>query len=114
MSRRHSPTSKAAHDSVKAHKSEMYDKIREGLIKLRVGGNFETIAIASGITPAQCHKRLPEMIALGIVYNVGITHPTSSGRKAMVRQLTELNFPNTVIRKATEPSDYVQQDLFPE
>lgn len=111
MKRQFSATSKAAHESVKAHKSEMYDKIRDGLLKLKVGGNFETIAIASGITPAQCHKRLPEMIALGIVYNVGITHPTSSGRKAMVRQLVQLNFPNTVIKNATQP-EATQSELF--
>lgn len=92
--RKHSDTSSAAHNSIKGIKSEMYDKIIEGLKRLRVGGNFEEIAKASGITPAQCHKRLPELIELGKVYNCGYTRPTSSGRSSMVRQLVGLGYKN--------------------
>lgn len=88
--RQHRATSKAAHESVKEHKEAMYVKIIEGLRKLKVGGHFEAIAEAAGIEPAQCWKRLPEMVEAGTVYNVGTTRPTSSGRKAMVRQLVEI------------------------
>lgn len=88
--RPHRATSKEAHESVKPHKEAMYQKIEEGMRKLKVGGNFEEIAFASGLEPAQVWKRLPEMVELGIVFNVGITRPTSSGRKAMVRQLVSL------------------------
>ncbi len=90
--REHIPTSKAAHDSVKAHKAAMYEKIIEGMKKLKVGGNFEAIAKASGLKPEQTWKRLPEMVELGIVYNCGYTHKTSSGRSAMVRQLIGLGY----------------------
>lgn len=88
--RPHRATSKAAHDSVKEHKEAMYEKIVVGLEKLKVGGNFEEIATASGLEPAQVWKRLSEMVDNGTCFNVGITRPTSSGRQAMVRQLTTL------------------------
>jgi len=88
--RPHRSTSKAAHDSVKPHKAVMYDKITKGLNRLKVGGTFEEIAKASRLEPAQVWKRLSEMVEAGKVYNVGTTRPTSSGRKAMVRQLIEL------------------------
>lgn len=88
--RPHRETSQAAHDSVKEHKEAMYAKIIEGLRKLRVGGHFEAIAEAAGLEPAQVWKRLPELVEQGIVYNVGTTRPTTSGRQAMVRQLVEI------------------------
>ena len=81
-------TSTEAHESIKDHKARMYELITEGLKKLRVGGTFEQIAEASGLEPSQVWKRLPEMIRDGKVYNVGNTRATSSGRQAMVRQLT--------------------------
>lgn len=82
-------TSRDAHESIKEHKGVMYEKIIEGLRKLKVGGTFEEIAEACNLKPDQVWKRLSEMIELKIVYNVGTTRPTSSGRQAMVRQLTE-------------------------
>jgi len=90
MKRQHSPTSKAAHESVKEHKSAMYAKIKIGLERLRVGGTFEEIAKVSGLKPEQTWKRLPEMVTAGTVFNTGITRATSSGRQAMVRQLVGL------------------------
>lgn len=87
--RPHRQTSKEAHESVKPHKEVMYDKITLGLRKLKVGGTFEEIAKASRLEPSKVWKRLPEMVEAGKVYNVGTTRPTSSGRKAMVRQLVE-------------------------
>lgn len=88
--RQHRSTSKEAHESVKEHKEVMYDKIKDGLNKLKIGGHFEEIANACGLKTEQVWKRLNEMIELGMIYNVGITRPTSSGRKAMVRQLVGL------------------------
>ena len=82
-------TSVDAHESVKNSKARVYELIIEGLRKLKIGGNFEQIAEAAGLEPSQVWKRLPEMIEQGTVYNVGNTRPTSSGRQAMVRQLTE-------------------------
>lgn len=91
MTNRRTPiTSHLAHESVKHGKQAMYEKIIAGMERLRVGGNFEEIAIASNLEPAQCWKRLSEMVDAGTVFNVGITHKTSSGRQAMVRQLVSL------------------------
>ena len=83
-------TSSAAHESIKGSKQVMYDKITVGLVKLGIGGQFEEIAFASGLKPEQVWKRLGEMVTMGIVYNTGLTRITSSGRSAMVRQLTIL------------------------
>lgn len=88
--RKPSITSKEAHESVKEHKEAFYQKIIEGLKKLKVGGTSYEIAQASGIEYAQAHKRLPELVTAGKVFNTGITRPTPYGRKAMVRQLVEL------------------------
>ena len=85
--RQHRATSKAAHDSVKEHKEVFYDKIISALERIKVGGTSEEIAKEAGIEYAQCHKRLPELVEQGKVFNTGITRPNSSGRKAMVRQL---------------------------
>lgn len=86
--RPHRATSKEAHESVKEHKERMYEKIQKALGKLPIGGTFEEIALKANLRPEQVWKRLPEMVEMGIVYNVGPTRPTSSGRKAMVRKLT--------------------------
>lgn len=86
--RQHRATSKEAHESVKEHKAKMYLKIKEGMGRLKIGGTAEEISKVCGLKAEQVWKRLPEMVELGIVYNVGITRPNSSGRKAMVRQLT--------------------------
>ncbi|MEO7048886.1 MAG: hypothetical protein ABI091_26525 [Ferruginibacter sp.] len=85
--RKHSATSKAAHESVKEHKEVFYDKIISALERLKVGGTAEEVAKEAGIEYCQCHKRLPELVDIGKVFNTGITRPNSSGRKAMVRQL---------------------------
>lgn len=88
--RQHRSTSKEAHESVKEHKREMYDKIMEGMKSLKVGGTFEEIATACGLKPEQVWKRLGEMVELKMIYNTGYTRLTSSGRKAMVRQIVGL------------------------
>lgn len=95
--RPHRATSKEAHESVKDHKAAMYEKIIIGLQRLKVGGTFEEIAKAAGLEPAQVWKRLPEMVEGEKVYNVGTTRKTSSGRKAMVRQLVGLEYTDGVL-----------------
>lgn len=90
MNRKHIQTSKDAHESIKEHKSILYEKIKEGLRKLKIGGTFEEVATASGIKPEQAWKRMSELVQYGVLYNTGITRKTSSGRNAMVRQLVGL------------------------
>ena len=103
MTKRKQPiTSILAHDSVKDAKAAMYVKIIAGMNKLRVGGNFEEIAKASGLQPAQAWKRISELVEMGICFNTGITHKTSSGRSAMVRQLTDLSHIKPVLAPTPE------------
>jgi len=91
MTKRKTPiTSILAHDSVKKSKAEMYRRITEGLNKLRTGGTFDEIAIASGLKPQQVWKRLSEMQGLGLIFNVGTTRPGTSGRSCSVWQLTTI------------------------
>lgn len=86
--RKHVATSKEAYESIKDSRQIMYDKIILGMVRLANGGTFEEIAMVSGIKPEQCWKRLSEMVEKGILYNTGEVRKTSSGRSAMVRQLT--------------------------
>lgn len=115
--RQHRATSTEAHDSVKEHKEVMYEKITEGLRKLKIGGTSFEIADACGLKPDQVWKRLPEMIEMGTVFNVGTTRTTPSGRKAMVRQLVEIKIqekqekqPHTA--SVEYPKPLVQSNLF--
>lgn len=110
--REHRATSKEAHESVKPHKEAMYEKIIEGLRKLKVGGTFEEISAAAGIEPAQCWKRLPEMVENGTVFNVGTTRTTSSGRKAMVRQLVEIKVQESIVPLLQPQPRLKQANLF--
>lgn len=123
MSKRNNPvTSRLAHESIKESKASMYAKITKGLTKLRVGGQFEEVAAASGITPAQCWRRLSEMVDKGLCFNTGITRKTSSGRQAMVRQLVDMPVyeevkeeKNVVEQPKSTPkisSGYVQESIF--
>lgn len=109
--RPHRATSKEAHESVKEHKQAMYDKIIDGMRRLKVGGHFESIAEAAGLEPAQVWKRLPELVETGLIYNVGITRPTSSGRNAMVRQLVEIKIQESQSR-VTPQKPLRQSKLF--
>lgn len=104
--RKHQPTSKSAHESIKPLKSELYRRIEEGLRLLKVGGHFEDIARFSGLKPAQVWKRLSELEKAGIIFNTGSTRPLSSGRKGIVWQLR--NLPDT-----TEPERPVKHKQLP-
>lgn len=119
MSNRRTPnTSRLAHESIKPAKQAIYEKIIKGMEILQVGGTFEEIAKASNLEPAQAWKRISEMVDAGTLFNVGITRPTSSGRQAMVRQLTNLRSKPVIIFEKTTPISYfgkaVQTTLFSE
>lgn len=93
--REHSPTSKAAEISMEgAPKEVQYEKIKEGLKKLKVGGNYESIAHASGLEPVAVGRRLSEMKDLNLVYPCGYTKKTSKNREAVVWQLIGLGYKN--------------------
>lgn len=114
--RSHRATSKAAHESVIGHKEVFYDKIKDALILMRVGGTSEEIAKVGGMEYAQVHKRLAELVADGVCYNTGQTRANSSGRKAMVRQLvgianTQPPLPKTT-KEAAIQKQFAQAALF--
>ncbi len=106
MTKRKQPiTSILAHNSIKESKAAMYAKIVEGLEKLRVGGTFDEISVASGLEPQQIWKRLSEMQGLGLIFNVGTTRPGVSGRLCSVWQLVTL-------KPKPQTGKVVQVDLF--
>ncbi len=82
-------TSLEAYRSVKEMKEAHKIKIIEALKQLKTGGTYEQISTLINIDKAQVNRRLSEMERDGIIYNVGITRPTISGRSAMVRQLID-------------------------
>jgi len=83
-------TSRDANDSVKEMKEKHYKIIEDALNQIRVGATYEQLASHCKLDKAQVNRRLSEMEKAGIIFNVGITRPTISGRKAMVRQLCVL------------------------
>jgi hypothetical protein len=117
MTKRHTPiTSILAHDSIKESKAEMYRRIIEGLNKLRTGGTFDEISIASNLKPQQVWKRLSEMQGLGLIFNVGTTRPGASGRSCSVWQLQSLttivDISELSLTNCTEKTPLQQLDLF--
>jgi hypothetical protein len=90
--RQHKATSKAAHESIKPCKNFYHEKIIAGLQKLKVGGNYEQVAMASEIRPDQAWRRLSELVKAGKVYDTGITRKLSSGRSGVVWQLVGLEY----------------------
>ncbi len=82
-------TSHDAHNSVKEMKEAHYKIIIEALKKIKIGATYEQLASYCNLDKAQVNRRLSEMERDGIIYNVGITRPTISGRSAMVRQLID-------------------------
>jgi DNA-binding Lrp family transcriptional regulator len=96
MAKRKNPqTSRDAHESIKPAKGYYHKKIIEALERIRVGATYEEAAKVAGIRPDQAWRRMSELVQAGIVYNVGITRQTSSGRKAMVRQLVGMKAVDT-------------------
>lgn len=54
------------------------------------GGNFEQIAKVARLEPGKVWRRLKELEDADIIVTNGNTHPTSSGRQAMVRVLNKV------------------------
>lgn len=84
------PTSRAAHESVKPRKPSHFEKIIEGLNKIKVGGTFEEISRSCGLSDSQVWKRLSELERGGVIFNTYITRKLKSGDKGIVWQLTGL------------------------
>lgn len=102
MKRKNPQTSIDAHNSVKEAKSYYHEKLIAALRELKVGATYEEAATKAGIRPDQAWRRMSELVAAGICYNTGITRKTSSGRSAMVRQLTTLQEPELSKRDLSE------------
>ena len=81
-------TSRLAHDSIKPAKQAYWDKIIDGLKKLKVGGTFSEISMCIGVSPDHVWKRLSELERDGKIYNTGMTRKLPSGRAGSVWQLT--------------------------
>ena len=109
--RKHSPTSKAAHESIKPAKSYYHEKIVEGLMKLKVGGTFSEISVAAEIKPEQCWKRLSECAAAGTIFDTGVTRKLPSGRQGTVWQLTSIKTADKIIESANN-GGFTQTELF--
>lgn len=114
--RQHRPTSKDAHDFIKPFKESHNVKIKEALIKLKVGGTHEEIADGCGLRPDQVWKRLSEIEKDGEIYNTGITRKLKSGKNGIVWQLKEIQkedlnkwYEET---KATGKVIFLQPELF--
>lgn len=86
MKRKHHPTSKEGEEHIKPFKPSHRSKISSGLDKLRVGGTFEEIAIASSLRDDQVWKRLSEMEKDSEIFNTGITRKLRSGVHGIVWQ----------------------------
>lgn len=113
MKRQHSPTSKAAHESIKPAKAYYHAKVVEGLEQLKGGGTFSQIADAVCLAPDKIWKRCSELKAAGIIFDTGITRPLPSGRQGTVWQLVKIKdaYADNVIREANTPAS-IQRELF--
>lgn len=86
--REHKPTSKEGEAFIKPHKSTHYEKIKDGLEKLKVGGTHEEISSACGLKEQQVWKRLSELERRGDIFNTGITRKLKSSVNGIVWQLS--------------------------
>jgi len=118
----YSPTSKAAHDSVKPFKQEMWMKILNGLETVKVGATYEELSVVIGVRPDQVARRMSELESQMRVFKTGLTRPTSSGRQATVWQAYSV-LPKTDKEKEAQdflnelqseqpPTNVYQQQLF--
>ena len=111
MKRQHSPTSKAAHESIKPAKAYYHAKVAEGLEKLRTGGTFAQIAEAVGLTPDKIWKRISECQKAGMVFDTGITRTLPSGRQGTVWQLVGMK-PQAPVISISQTNSPIQKELF--
>jgi len=90
MKRQHKATSKMGDEYIKPFKPSHKQKILEALDKLKVGGTYESIALAAGMREDQVWKRLSEAEKDGTIFNTGITRKLKSGLQGTVWQKTNL------------------------
>lgn len=83
-------TSRAAHDSIRMAKPYYWEKIIDGLEKLKVGGTFAEIGDMCRIPHDKIWKRLSELEKDGKIYNTGLTRKLPSGRVGTVWQIVGL------------------------
>lgn len=91
MNRTHKPTSKEGENFIKPHKKTHFEKIKEGLEKLRVGGTHEEISEVCGLRPDQVWKRLSELERDQKIFNTGITRRLKSSVNGIVWQLVGMS-----------------------
>lgn len=103
--RKHSPTSKAAWDSVKDHLGEIHQKIIDAFEKLPAGGNSYELASAAGLEKEQVHKRLNDLVGMQKIFNTGITRLSPKGKQCSVYQLRKTPPP-------TIKGELIQPELF--
>lgn len=87
MTRQHRQTSKEGERHIKPHKPNHKSKITDALIRLKIGGNQEEIALIANMRPDQVWKRLSELEREGTIFNTGITRKLKSGIGGIVWQL---------------------------
>lgn len=85
--RKHSPTSKAAHEFIKPHKPSHCERIKDGLRLLKGGATYEEISRITGMKESQVWKRMSDLVKASEVYDTGATRVLSSGCKGIVWQL---------------------------
>jgi len=108
----HEANRRATHEM----RSQHYLKIKEALGKL-VSANYERIAEEVGFHDRnQVSRRLPEMVALGMIYKTDIKTATTSGRSAYNYSLIGVKqsaseLVDTMISNAHRP-EFKQPELF--
>lgn len=85
--KQHKPTSKEGEDFIKPFKQTHYQKILDGLYRLRIGGTHEELSLVCGLRPDQVWKRLSELEREERIFNTGITRKLRSGVGGIVWQL---------------------------
>lgn len=92
--RQHRPTSKQGEEYIRPFKPSHKQKIAEGLEKLRVGGTYEEISMATGLREDQVWKRMSNLVEDKKVFDTGITRTLKSGLQGIVWQLKNLPIVN--------------------
>lgn len=88
--RQHRPTSKAGEVYIQPAKPTHKQKIVAGLDKLKVGGTYEEISLATGMREDQVWKRMNDLVKDELVFDTGITRKLKSGLQGIVWQLRKL------------------------
>lgn len=80
-------TSEAAYEAIKESRQSIHKKIEEALRRIKIGGTYHEVALASGLTDAQVWKRFSEMEN---VYDTKIRRELPSGKMGIVWQIKDI------------------------